>query len=286
MPFCLRSSSVASFLSAELGLVSTRACFFCGCLPNFRTHRFGEKCIVPTRFASRALGGGVRDYASPARVRALTMVAISTRTSFKIFLFAFSLTAAGQSEGCHCCKGFDDCCLQTLIAHLRPVLPGRSSPSESRKTVVWQHLPASSAGPAPARLRGTRTADATLCLARFPRRSRIFRCAFFLFASGARLALFAGEAYAIETALAMTVLCWKSFVWEPKLADVALIRLPGSAVSFDALAADACRVFAFPLSDRIGIFVFVFCAFAAWPFFCVLSPQCFPVDRVASPQLQ
>ena len=109
---------------------------------------------------------------------------------------------------------------------------------------------------------------------------------FFWFASGARLALFAGEAYAIETALAMTVLCWKSFVWEPKLADVALIRLPGSAVSFDALAADACRVFAFPLSDRIGIFVFVFCAFAAWPFFCVLSPQCFPVDRVASPQLQ
>jgi len=151
---------------------------------------------------------------------------------------------------------------------------------------VWQHLPASSAGPAPARLRGTHTADATICVARFPRRSRIFGRAFLPLASGARLALFAGEANAIETALAMTVLCWKSFVWEPKLADVALVRLPGSAVCFDALAANAYRVFTFPLSDRIGIFAFALCAFAAWPFLCVLSLQCFPVDRFASPQLQ
>ena len=200
-------------------------------------------CPYPLRFAG--VWGRVRNMPpQPGCVRSPWLQShLGLRSRFFV---AFSLAAAGQSEGCHCCNGFDDCCLQTLIAHLRPVLPGRSSPSESCKTLVWQHLPASSAGPAPARLRGTHTADATICVARFPRRSRIFGRAFLPLASGARLALFAGEADAIETALAMTVLCWKSFVWEPKLADVALIRQPFNP------GAGPCGRWPVPLPEAFG----------------------------------
>ena len=85
MPFCLRSSSVASFLSAEFGLVSTRACFFAvACRISARTASEKSALSLPASLRGR-LGAG-SGYASPARVRALTMVAISTRTSFKIFL--------------------------------------------------------------------------------------------------------------------------------------------------------------------------------------------------------